>query len=436
MSQLILNQLTTLISDKDFQALSTRCLSKSILEKLKFDENKKSDILSWLLNPSEGHLQKEYFVRALLNYVYNNASEHQLAIMPEAHEIISSSLSNLSVTRELRIEVANQSKFIDLVLFEPNLKLLILLERKDGTKAHTGQLGYYANWVEKHYSDWNKIFILSDSQNKDHGEQHDNRYVQIDDTWLNDALLDLIGRGGLLNRLENQLKDIHDFIFGEWEEKRDPYYKGFYDKLKLLANNHQDVVRTLEGKTLSIKKRIYSYIEITPSLYFSEILPSKKNELSDTDLKVLNLIQQHNNVFEELHGISGFEQLKDDIERIYSQLAFCVESNALSFTCRVHDVDEDEWWPYYIQILQVENEQSETQYEVSVVFDRDSNEKFHSLCRKVAEKYDIKLIKNWRFKQKNIIEPITCLSLTSMSQLRLIIDEFIVKVESATKNLM
>lgn len=436
MSQLVLNQLTTLISDKDFQAISTRCLSKSILEKLNFDENKKSDILAWLLNPSEGHLLNEYFVRALLNFVYNSASEFQLSIMPDFHNVISSSLGNLSVMRELKIRVDNQVKFIDLALFEPNLKLLILLERKDGSKAHTGQLGYYADWVEMHYAGWQKIFVLSDSHNKDHGEQLDTRYVQIDDTWLNDALLDLIGRGGLPNRLENQLKDIHDFIFGQWEEKRDPYYKGMHEKLKLLAHTHQDAISALVKKTISIRNKTYSYIEVTPSLYFSEILPYLSSDLSSTELKSLNLIQQHDNVFEQLHGISGFEQLKDDIEKIYPQLAFEVDSKELSFTCKAHDVDEDEWWPYYIEILEGENEEGETQYKISIGLNRNSNEKFHSLCRKVAEQYDIKLIKNWRFKQKSLVEPLACLSLSSMSPLRLIIDEFLTKIDSATKNLV
>lgn len=61
MSVSLLEKTFKLVLDKDFKALSSRCEETSVLELIKFDENKKSDVLAWLLNPNGGHQQGDYF---------------------------------------------------------------------------------------------------------------------------------------------------------------------------------------------------------------------------------------------------------------------------------------------------------------------------------------------------------------------------------------
>ncbi len=410
MTKKLLNALTNLIIDKDFQALSTRCRATSLFEMIKFDENRKSDALAWLLNPNEGHQLGEYFAKALLNYAYSCATDYQLEHMPQLHNLLSISLSNISVMRELAIKLShsdkgkNANKYIDIVIADAAQKLIVVIERKDGSTAKNNQLANYASWVNDHYSDWKKIFILSDSENRNHSDEYDERYVQIDDSWLSDALLDLFERGFLTPQQEYQLRDIHDFVFIGWDESRDRYYKNLDSIIKRLANSHSELLRELENPAITIENKRYSWIEISPTVYFSQILPNAA-AFSKSELNVFELIQLHYGIFEYVHGYNEFDVFDDKLKRLNSHIRTELHSDYVDFSLE-HHLPEEGRWPYGIEVRR--NDDEIISYTATLWMSKYADEEYHVLAESVATRFDLE------FKRRKRLSKVLCSQLTEL----------------------
>ncbi|CCQ09998.1 hypothetical protein PALB_8630 [Pseudoalteromonas luteoviolacea B = ATCC 29581] len=392
MTTRLIKDVINLIADKDFQALGNRCISSSLLERLTFDENKKSDVLAWLFDPKEGHLQSDYFLRALLNAVYSNAENTHFEYLPSGVDIALTSLVNIQVVRELAIENHNNKKFIDLFLIDPYQKLVITIERKDGSYAHSNQLAVYADWVQHNYIGWKHIFVLLDSESRNH-KQHDPRYVQLDDNWLCDALLDITDKGRVSEYLERQFRDIHDFIFGDWDEKRDRFYTDFDKKLKSVAKTHCETLRLLEQYSVSLQN-IKSYLlDITPSIYYTKILPNREL-LTEEAQQLLALTQQYYAVFSLVHGLNEFDELE---EKLIAGLGFKVEtelhSNVLYFTHKKHYFGKG-CWPVCFGIERIENESDEVKYIFTLLISKYADEEYHAFVEKVAAAYGLSFKKN------------------------------------------
>lgn len=404
----LLDKTFKLLLDKDFKALSSRSEETSVLELIRFDENKKSDILAWLLDPNGGHQQGDYFLKALLHYVFNIADDEQLDNFLSTFELLSHSTSQAKVIREFPINAG--AGRIDLLILDPSQKLVIVIERKDGSKLQNQQLNKYASWIEDNYADWNKVYVLSDSYFKNHGDEYDNRYVKIDDTWLSDALLDVIGRDLLTQRQEYQLRDVHDFIFGEWDENRDPYFKSFDELLNRVSSNHSDTLRLLEEHTLISGNKSFPLIELTPLEYFGYVLPNAHN-YDDWQLKLAELIQHNHKVFNQLHSLNEFNLFAEAIRKQFPQLSTIIGDSEIILMLTNHTPNEDDYWPYYLEIEREKNEENQDFYTVSINTTRYSPEEFHHLAEKVADAYKMKRQSNWRSKHEVLLENIETLAL-------------------------
>ncbi len=411
MSVSLLENTFKLLLDKDFKALSSRCEETSVLDLIKFDENKKSDVLAWLLDPNGGHQQGDYFLKALLHYVFNIADDEQLNNFLSTFELLSHSVSQAKVIREFPINAG--AGRIDLLILDPSQKLIIVIERKDGSKLHNQQLNKYASWVEANYADWNKVYVLSDSYFKNHGDEYDTRFVKVDDTWLSDALLDVIGRGLLTQRQEYQLSDVHDFIFGEWDEKRDPYFKSFDKLLNRVSANHSDTIRLLEEHKLISGNKSFPLIELTPLEYFGYVLPNAHN-YADWQLKLAELIQYNHKVFSQLHGLNEFNLFEECIQKQFPELSVSFEDSAIILMLTKHKPSEGHYWPYYLKIEREKNEDDQGIYAVTINVNRDSPEEFHHLAERVADAYKMKRQSNWRFKHEVLLENIESLVLDGL----------------------
>ncbi|MCZ4251213.1 MULTISPECIES: PD-(D/E)XK nuclease family protein [Pseudoalteromonas] len=380
----LLHKLNHLITDKDFQLLTRLCISTSLFEYIHFDENRRSDTLAWLLAPNEGHQQGEYFIKALVNAVYSK--ENEVASMPPLDYMLRISFSGIQVLRELAIDVNDGKKRIDLLLVDPLLKLVIVIERKDGSYAKNNQLLNYADWVERNYEGWQHIFVLSDSYGLNHSEQYDQRYIQIDDTWICNALLDVIERKNLTPRLENQFRDIHDFIFGEWEESRDNYYRNFDKTLKSIAHTHSDTLRLLVAYSIEVNDKSFNLLETSQNMFYSDVLPNLKSEDSDF-YKIATLVHRYFNVFDHLHGLTEFDQFEEGLLSLNYQLETEVHSDHIYFTLKKFIADES-YWPISFQLhrtkLEPNNEDSTEVYEFNAFFSKYSEDKYHGLADRAA----------------------------------------------------
>lgn len=429
----LLNKLNQLITDKDFQLLTRLCVATSLFDNINFDENKKSDTLAWLLNPNEGHQQGEYFLKALVNAVYSKASGNETCSMPPFHEILRASFSSMQVLRELAIDADDGKKRIDLLLIDPLQKLVIVIERKDGSYAKNNQLSNYANWIESNYKGWQHVFVLSDSYGFNHNKQFDKRYVQIDDTWVCNALLDVIERENLHPRLENQFRDIHDFIFGEWDEKRDKYYRDFNKTLKSIAHTHSETLRLLENHPIEIDgldTKTFYLLETSQSEFYTKVLPNLKIEECD-NYKIATLVHRYFNVFSDLHGLTEFDQFEEKLSTLNYQLATEVYSDYVYFTLKKFISDKC-YWPITFEIqrtkLDPDNEDSNEIYEFNVIFSKYSEEKYHSLADKAAHIFG----KPFKTNQKKVeIKRLTVfnkLDISPNSELAIFIDEQLRKI--------
>ncbi|ALU46056.1 PD-(D/E)XK nuclease family protein [Pseudoalteromonas rubra] len=422
----MLEQLTNLIVDKDFQALSTRCVDTSVFDLFKLDENKKSACLAWLLNPSEGHMQGEYFLRALLNHVYSCATQSQRQYMPKITTILTQSYAHLSVIRELHIKHSREQGYIDLFLASPEHKLLIIIERKDGSKLDRNQLDKYETWANVNYPKWRKIFILSDSESKDHGEQYNENYVSIDDTWLSDAILDLLKRDILPPRQECQFRDLHDYVFGDWSESRDPHYRQYDKLLKQVSKNHCELLIKLEEQLVNTGNKRHALIEISPAHYFGNILPNS-DKYSREELKACELIQQHHYEFSQLHGLNEFDDLADSLKVEFKNIKVDLYSDAVCLIHRKHAIQSDNW-PYYLKIARDASTEEGTFYNTSINVSRYSPEECHETAEKVADIFKIQKQRNWKSRKVIIIENERELDISINSKLRSEIEKFLDQV--------
>ncbi|MFY8299481.1 PD-(D/E)XK nuclease family protein [Pseudoalteromonas sp. SS15] len=426
MSKLITN-LLSLITDKDFQALENRCVVSSTLELIKFDENRKSDLLAWLFNPKEGHLQNEYFLKALINAAFSSIENTQEGTIPNSADIALKSLSNIQVVRELAIDETGTKKFIDLFLIDPFQKVVITIERKDGSYAHSNQLRFYADWVESNYKGWSHLFILSDSESKDHNDEFDPRYIQLDDSWLCDALLDLIDRGRVSKYLETQFRDIHDFIFGEWEETRDKYYSRFDEITKRVAKVHCETLRLLEEYKITINSSNYHLLDITPNLYFTKILP--QIALIDNEAQqLLAVTQQHYSVFEQLHGLNEFDELEDKLSKLFgNEILTELHADNIYFTLGKHFL-KGKYWPISFEIKRNRTELDEAKYVLNLCISKYSDEAHHALADHIAEAFNKPFRKNQKEVKLTNLGEFSDLDLSVNSELSVCIKKNLEKV--------
>lgn len=412
---IIIEQLSQLIMDSDFAALSLRAKSTSFLETISFDENKKSDLLAWLLNPSEGHLQTDYFIRALINAAVLADANNNVDI-EFRHWLISRSFQKMVPMREFVIAESNRR--IDLLLIDRANKLLVLIERKDGSRLNKGQAAHYANWAETCFGDWKKLFILSDSQSKNHGTEFDSRYILLDDQWLCDAIQLLLDRNSLPEKIEIQLRDLHDFVFGEWEEQNDPFYKGLTEQIKKVASRYSGLLRKLETVDIYVKGIKYPLYHIDPKCFYSHILP----HATESDMLMADLIQQNHTVFSWLHGNSEFNELEDKIQSLHSELTFEFGKETISFSLKKHDVGE--YWAYYFNIERQFVDEQEC-YRAYVTVCRYSILELHPIADRIAEYYGIPFPKHRKENSVVILEYIPTIDFQPNSELYTKVDEFI-----------
>ncbi len=423
----LLKDLNKLIFDPDFISLNRQSVFTSLLELKPFKETEISRVLAWLIDPNEGHMQGDYFLKSMIAAVYQEADETQLTELPTASHMSILSLANISVMQEVAIKQSKDRR-MDILLADAASKTIIVLERKDGSKASTGQLEDYYNWTQKNYPGWNKIFVLSDSYQKCHGQNDHVSFVQLNDSWLANALMELINQNTLSSKAICIFKDIHDFVFGEWCEKRDSFYTGRESRIKQIANTHSEIIRALEDEQLKIGSKYVSYIDITPTLYFTAILPdatAKPNKYTDEQLTLASCVQSYHNSFSSLHGYNEFDQFGEIIMNTYPEFWIAVHKDLVWIALQKHVTDDETYLPYYMEISRNESKDGEdVTYNVSIGASKKSIVTAHHIADEFAELNNFKVTVNWRSREKTITSDIKSLSLKNGSELSNLIADF------------
>ncbi|MCL1038505.1 PD-(D/E)XK nuclease family protein [Shewanella submarina] len=392
--------LMSILSDPDFIKLSSRAKQTSLFEFLRLNELNTCAILAWLLDPKEGHDQGEYFLRALVNSLAGAdiKVEHAMDIAKFA----ATSLSGFCCLTEVPISVGESSKRIDLLLIDMESQKAICIERKDGTKASRSQLKSYFDWCKSNYPDWDWLFILSDSYDFEHGQESHDSFIQINDDWLENALDNLIGRKAVPAQVEKIFRELKSFVFGNWNERSDSYYKDFSNIIKRMTKRHKSVLEDISTLYFSYGDRV---VEANKNGFYSFGF----SDVCGNHIEVLFAKLWFSNLepLEMLHEYDEFsligEYLQDSIS---TKLEYDAREKYFCLFNGKHNAFDSPHWPYYLVVNRnkVESEGEET---VSVrIKIYNSNEEFAKRCEQIGGMYGIKTPDGWNQRSKLLINSI------------------------------
>ena len=423
----IKSDLNNFFQDPNYLSFCQRFKSVTYLDGfVALDENRKSDILQWLLSPQEGHLQQDYFIKSLIAAYYRNANVQQLTGLPQAYELSVKSFNQVTVMREL---VISDNKRIDLLIADAATKNLILIERKDGSKVHTGQLSAYFDWAETHYPNWQRYYILSDSHKQNHGVQMHHAFVQLDDEWVVTAIKRLLELEALPARQEGILKDIQAYVFGEWDEHTEKLDKDLTKYAKLLAHNHASLLETLANESVTANGKQIKLIDVSPETYFNTIALEPKIYNDSEHNELLLILQASHQILNNIQDYSTFEHLADEIKGIYPEITFEVSPESFDFLLSRHYTSQDDYFPYYFDLTKhTDKETGVDYYTINWVAQRFCHEADVKYAEAFVEKAQVKVRSNWQSKTIPRItkeDGINQLDISPNSRIRIEIDKFI-----------
>jgi hypothetical protein len=179
-------------------------------------ENNYSDFLAWVLSPNEGHGLGDYFIRRLLLSLWDD-QENVERLMAwgwfTSTEIEYSSFANATVAREVRTrpELPGSPR-IDLVVSDTANNLLLVIERKDGSKVSSTQLGEYAEWADNLAGRYiRQLWLVADSYESDHVHQSED-WLSVNDDWLIGSLDLAVESNAVPPYLKQQFKDFSQML--------------------------------------------------------------------------------------------------------------------------------------------------------------------------------------------------------------------------------
>src|SRR5581483_2232565 len=169
-SQTDLAALEALVVDNpDLERLEALLSQFNIFEALRAvrHELRHSDVLAYLLTPSQNHGLGDEFARRLL----------QKALIPANIQPLPASPIDLDIWNLNELVVLREWQNIDLLLLDEPHQLAVIIENKIESGEHSDQLERYLRTVQQHYSGW-KILGLYLSPEGD-APSHET-YISVD----------------------------------------------------------------------------------------------------------------------------------------------------------------------------------------------------------------------------------------------------------------
>lgn len=122
-------------------------------------EIRHSNFLSWLLTPNDSHGLGCSIIKKFLLKFYNSHSLYYDKLLNETYffEIANKDFTSFSCEREYPTE---NGKYIDIIVYSPKEKIVIVIENKVFSGEHNNQLKEYENEVNKNFSNYKKFFVF------------------------------------------------------------------------------------------------------------------------------------------------------------------------------------------------------------------------------------------------------------------------------------
>nr|WP_299242940.1 PD-(D/E)XK nuclease family protein [uncultured Halomonas sp.] len=346
-----------LLSKPEFPRLARYNQERSWLEYFPLRESHYCSLLEWLLCPGEGHGLGDFFLKQLLTEANTTALANISSPMAKrftqrlrdkmwlaVDELLINPLQATLVAREVAITGGRR---IDLLIVDPIMELVVVLERKDGTKVNSGQLPYYQRWVESNYPDYYQLYILSDSQQFDHGLEDAIDWIQLDDSWLVSALKEALIPGRLPEGMHQRFEDLL-YHFDTEGLHREPFYRGIETELDDFALRNRDIIQQLRNNPIT---------ELSYHAILTEHLPSADASEESEIRRALLLACRY-------PGLLGYLLMLDSLKGLSVQLVDYHRGESLAFdtydealhigtrsmqaACEAEDIAD---WPVYVSLI-------------------------------------------------------------------------------------
>lgn len=143
----------------ELEGLERKMDKFNIFSALKLDntEIRHSNFLAWLMNPRESHDIGDYFLKEFLkNAIDDFICDKRIDVKP----------TDILDKRFYECDIRREYKNIDILIINPDTKLLCLIENKIWSTEHNEQLERYAKHVEKEFRDYKKLHIFLTPEKK------------------------------------------------------------------------------------------------------------------------------------------------------------------------------------------------------------------------------------------------------------------------------
>lgn len=337
-------------------------------------ETNHSDILAWLLDPSEGHGLGDFFLRRLLveaTTADDNTKEVTRLVnggsWPPLVELFADGLHGFQVGREVpcgdvTIGKRVEKGYLDLLLLDRKRKLAVLIERKASRLAHEQQLEKYEAWLDAHLRKYQILRVVSDTGSIDQAIARQRRWLVVDDDWLLDGLRAAIKQSRAPDMVCRRLADYLATV--QWSEDSDSFYSGIESDLDAFAAEHKKEIKELRKmhilgipvRRLNVRSLMGTLI---PKLSHRKIHGPRKIAIEQAG----ELASRYAAVIEAVLDRNLYSTLQADVEKIHpGEFSFWHRrrrsgEQEMWITAKIYE--EREWWPLVLEVQQVESSDDE-----------------------------------------------------------------------------
>jgi len=149
-------EINAIIRDDDFMTLAQRFSRTNLFQVsgMGSQEIKHSNLLAWLLNPTETHGLGDAFIKGILSRLYDESQDAEIPLPDSIIELLLDDLHDSLVFRE-------SEGNIDLLFRTNDERLIVCIENKVWASVSDHQPDKYYGYVQEAYGKYqNKVFIL------------------------------------------------------------------------------------------------------------------------------------------------------------------------------------------------------------------------------------------------------------------------------------
>jgi hypothetical protein len=171
-----------ILRNPDLDKLENLLEEFNIFETLKIThaEIRHSNVIAWLLNPTENHGLSNYFLKQLFKFLVSTNSKY--------FENLPVSLFDFELFNYSNVEIRREWNNLDIlvIISEDSKKVVVAFENKIKTSEHSDQLTRYREIIEKEFSNSVNLLVYLTPDN----------LIPSDEAWIPfnyDAIADIIG---------------------------------------------------------------------------------------------------------------------------------------------------------------------------------------------------------------------------------------------------